>query len=266
MPNKVKEKAETYSELEDEGSIWSLLITFVILVAVAALICTIVWKVTHKEAKTDLGKVQVPVSPSLTETLVAEDEITGQVSQDELDKEIDPINGDRNMEFMAVDDEVTAKDAAIIRIQPSTEGITTVAGQLKNGQILKRVGVNKETGWSKVIFNGQEGYAISYLLTTDKNYKAKDPEDTENRVTTSDGYVILFRECDELVTTQDSVSQVNLRTEPSIAQGSSTVSVQLKTGLTARRTGISVDSGWSRVEFNGLVLYVATYLLKEVSE
>ena len=59
---------------------------------------------------------------------------------------------------------------------------------------------------------------------------------------------------------------VNLRTEPSTAQGSNTVSAQLKTGLTARRTGISIDSGWSRVEFNGLVLYVVTSFVHPVED
>ncbi len=263
MPGKNRERAENYSEFEeDQGGFVNMLITFAILVAVAALICTIVWKTTHKEPRTQIGNVEVPVSPSLSETLVAEDELGNQSASSDF-AEKDPVNGDSSMAFEAVDEDVTAKDAAVIRIQPSTEGITTVAGQLRNGQFLKRVGINRETGWSKVIFDGNECYAISYLLTTDRDYKTKEPEDPDNRVMTSDGYVVIFRDCDELVTTED---YVNLRTEPSTAQGKATVSAQLKSGLTARRTGISIDSGWSRVEFNGLVLYVVTNFVKDVTE
>lgn len=267
MPKKVREKADSYSELEEEqGSFLNMLITFAILIAITALICTIVWKVTHKTPRTELGNVQVPVSPSLSETLVSEDEVGQHGATDDLEMDKDPINGDANMAFEAVDEDVTAKDVAIIRILPSTDGIYTVAGQLRNGQFLKRTGVNKETGWSKVIFNGQEGYAITSYLTADKDYKTKAPANPDNRVTTADGYIILFRDCEEYVTVASTVQGgVNLRTEPSTTQGKATVSAQLNPGLTAKRTGISIDSGWSRVEFNGLVLYAVTNFVQEVS-
>ena len=266
MPGKIRERADHRSDLDEEqGSILTMLITFAVMVLLTVLICTIVWKSTHKEPKAEIGNVQVPVSPSVSETLVAEDELNKPSSDATSDVEMDPINGDTSMAFEAVDDDVTAKDAAIIRIQPDTEGIVTVAGQLRNGQFLKRVGINRETGWSKVIFDGKECYAISYLLTTDKEYKAKAPDNPENRIVTSDGYVILFRDCDDTVTVTQQQS-VNLRTEPSTSQGGTTVSAQLKPGLTAKRTGISIDSGWSRVEFNGLVLYVVTNFVQEVVE
>ena len=263
MPGKVREKADNYSELEeDQGGLLTMLITFVVLVAVTALVCTIIWKATHKEPKAELGTVQVPVTPTISETLVSGEEIINSQTGDQ-EIEIDPINGDATMVFETVDEDVTAKDAAIIRTLPDTEGITTVAGQLRNGQFLKRVGINKETGWSKVIFNGQEGYAISYMLTADKEYKTKAPENPDNRVTTSDGYIVIFRDCEDMVTTD---RNVNLRTEPSTAQGGASVSAQISPGLTAKRTGISVDAGWSRVEFNGLVLYVVTSFMQEVRE
>lgn len=263
MPKKYKDSNDLYVEAEDQGSILTMLITFVAMVALATIVCGVVWKVTHKESKPDISNVQVPVTPSITETLVdARDGENGE-GESTGEPELDPISGDATMAFEAVDEDVTAKDAAIIRILPDTEGITTVAGQLRNGQFLKRVGINKETGWSKVMFNGKEAYAVSYMLTTDKDYKTPEPEEPDNRVVTSDGYVILFRDCDDEVTAKE---YVNLRTEPSTAQGSNTVSAQLKTGLTARRTGISIDSGWSRVEFNGLVLYVVTSFVQQVGE
>lgn len=265
MPKTVKRKVDKYADLEeDQGGIITMLITFVVMMVVAALICTIVWKVTHKEPRAQIGNMQVQVSPSWSETLVAEDELSHAQSND-TEKEVEPINGDTDMVFEAVDEEVTAKDAAIIRIQPDTEGIITIAGQLRNGQILRRTGINKETGWSRVIFNGGECFIISYYLTTDKNYKAEAPANPDNRVTTADGYIISFTDCEEIVTvaTQE---YVNLRTEPSTTQGKATISAQLKAGLTAKRTGISKDSGWSRVEFNGLVLYVVSKYVTVVSD
>ena len=263
MPGKYRDGSEAGIEAEEQGSLLMMLITFVAMVAFAAIVCGVVWKVTHKEAKPDISNVQVPVTPSITETLVqVADGEEGSVTES-AEPEIDPINGDATMHFEPVDEDVTAKDAAIIRILPNTEGITTVAGQLRNGQFLKRIGINKETGWSKVMFNGQEGYAVSYMLTTDRQYETPELDNPDNRVTTQDGYVILFRDCDDEVTAKE---YVNLRTEPSTAQGSATVSAQLKTGLTARRTGVSIDSGWSRVEFNGLVLYVVTNFVQPVGE
>ncbi|MBQ1849289.1 MAG: hypothetical protein II139_02855 [Lachnospiraceae bacterium] len=264
MPdNKVKKQKENYAELEEEQSgIVQMLITFTAMIAVAALICTVVWKVTHKGPRADFGKAVVEVDNEISGSLADETDANPTAAEAEIEK--DPINGDANMVFEAVDEDVTAKDAAIIRILPDTEGITSVAGQLRNGQFLKRIGINKDTGWSKVLYNGQEGYIISYYLTTDKDYKAEEPANPDNRVTTMDGYVILFRDCNDIVTvaTQE---YVNLRTEPSTSQGKTTISAQLKSGLTARRTGVSIDSGWSRVEFNGLELYVVTKYIKEVS-
>lgn len=267
MPKRVKEKPDNFADLDaDQGSFLNMLINFAILIAITALICTVVWKTTHKEKGTQIGDVQVPVSPSITETLVSEDELGQHGNAEDYGVDVAPVNGDGTMTFEAVEEDVTAKDAAIIRILPNTEGITTVAGQLRNGQFLKRIGINRETGWSKVLFNGQEGYAITSYLTTDREYKTKAPANPDNRVVTSDGYIVLFQDCDDLVTVASTVQgYVNLRNEPSTTQGKVTVSSQLNTGLTARRTGISIDSGWSRVEFNGLVLYVVTNFVQEVS-
>jgi len=266
MPDKVRKRTDHRTEIDEEqGSIWSMLITFAVMVLLTVLICTIVWKVTHKEPKAELGNMQVNVNPTIVETLVASDELGGGEEEGAKEIEIDPVNGDSTMYFEQVEEDVTAKDAAIIRIQPNTEGIVTVAGQLRNGQYLKRTGINKETGWSRVIFDGKECFAITYLLTTDKEYKTKAPENPDNRIVTSDGYIVLFRDCDDLVTVSTQQS-VNLRTEPSTAGGGNTVKAQLKGGITAKRTGYSIDAGWSRVEYDGLVLYVVTNFIKEVSE
>ena len=57
---------------------------------------------------------------------------------------------------------------------------------------------------------------------------------------------------------------MNLRLEPSTDGGDGTVHCQLNYGEKAHRTGYSVDSGWSRVEYDGKVLYVVTSLMYAV--
>ena len=79
-----------------------------------------------------------------------------------------------------------------------------------------------------------------------------------NRVSTQDGRVIVFTDCDDIVTPKE---YVNLRLEPSTSEGNATVHCRLNYGETVHRTGISEDSGWSRVEKDGVVCYVVTSLV-----
>ena len=71
-----------------------------------------------------------------------------------------------------------------------------------------------------------------------------------NRVPTKDGRVIVFMDCDDFVTPKE---YVNLRLEPSTSEGNATIHCRLNYGETVHRTGISEDSGWSRVEKDGVV-------------
>ena len=79
-----------------------------------------------------------------------------------------------------------------------------------------------------------------------------------NRVPTKDGRVIVFMDCDDFVTPKE---YVNLRLEPSTSEGNATIHCRLNYGETVHRTGISEDSGWSRVEKDGVVCYVVTSLI-----
>lgn len=54
---------------------------------------------------------------------------------------------------------------------------------------------------------------------------------------------------------------VNLRVEPSTSEGESTVRCKISNGETVHRTGYSPDSGWSRVEHNGEILYVVSSMI-----
>ncbi len=67
---------------------------------------------------------------------------------------------------------------------------------------------------------------------------------------------ISFRDADELVTAKETT---NLRTEPS-SVASETVVAQLRRGEWVRCTGVSTK-GWSRLEYNGQIVYAVTSLL-----
>lgn len=171
----------------------------------------------------------------------------------------EPVSGTTSMEFTEVNDEVTAKDVTNLRSAPSTVDADNVVAQLKNGDKLSRTGTNSSTGWSRLAYNGEVVYAVTQFLTTDLNYKAPVAAADPNRITTLDGRVIIFADCSDNITPKE---YVNLRTEPSTSQGETTVRCQVKNGETVLRTGYSTDSGWSRVEYNGEVLYVVSSLMK----
>ncbi len=180
------------------------------------------------------------------------------------DAAAEPISGNASsMQFTEVSDTVTSKDVTNLRTEPNTQDAENIIGQLKNGESLTRTGVNDSTGWSRVEYNGQTAYAVTQYLTTDLSYKPPVAPSNPNRITTQDGRVILFTDCDDNVTPKE---YVNLRVEPSTSQGNATVSCQVSNGTTVHRTGYSPDSGWSRVEYNGQVLYVVSSMVYTVAE
>lgn len=77
----------------------------------------------------------------------------------------------------------------------------------------------------------------------------------KNEVTTYDGRVVYFTDIDDTVSPK---YEVNLRGEPSTSQGNATIHFRLPYGENVHRTGISEEMGWSRVEYNGEILYLVT--------
>ena len=167
----------------------------------------------------------------------------------------DALAEGNSMTFGDVKETVTAKDVSNLRSTPYTGDNANVVGQLKNGETLTRTGRNDSTGWSRLEYNGQTVYAVSAYLTTDLTYKTPEKPSDPNRVSTQDGRVIVFTDCDDYITPKD---LINLRTEPSTSEGESTVRTQVRNGTNLHRTGYSEGSGWSRVEYNGEILYAVT--------
>ena len=68
-------------------------------------------------------------------------------------------------QFEYVDDQVTAKKAVNLRSLPSTEDPRCkIVAQLDNGVVIRRTGINRDLGWSRVDYNGQPLYCITSYL------------------------------------------------------------------------------------------------------
>lgn len=157
------------------------------------------------------------------------------------------------MVFTPCDEDVTAKEETNLRSYPSQGEDSTVLYTLKNGEVAIRVGIS-ESGWSKVVFNGNTYYAVSSYLTTDLDYIPASQAETIQ----DEGINTIFRAVDETVTAKD---VVNLRLLPSATNKDAKVVGRLTHGDTAQRIGIS-DNGWSKLKYKSETVYaVSTYLI-----
>lgn len=157
------------------------------------------------------------------------------------------------MKFTQVSETVTAKDSTNLRSIPSQGEDSTVVYTLQNGESAERTGVS-DSGWSRLIFNGQTVYAVSSYLTTDMNYQVP----AEEGAGSGDGLKTKFAERSDQVTAK---MEVNLRTLPSVTNPDAAVAAVLHNGEYVTRTGINEEYGWSRVDYNGQTLYcVSSYL------
>uniref|UniRef100_UPI004055BFC8 GH25 family lysozyme n=1 Tax=Agathobacter sp. TaxID=2021311 RepID=UPI004055BFC8 len=162
------------------------------------------------------------------------------------------------MNFREVNETVTAKEKTNLRDKPSQGSDSAVKYTLENGETATRIAVS-DSGWSKIVFNGQTYYAVSSYLTTDLSYTppTSESQSEDDKIKTD------FTEVNERVTAKDAV---NLRTLPSVTNAESQVVVQIVHGDVITRTGINTDVGWSRVEYNGQVLYCVSSYLEVVTE
>ncbi len=206
-------------------------------------------------------------------------------------------NPELGINFTEVDETVTAKELTNLRTLPTTLD-SEVVYQLPNGETVQRTGIGSN-GWDRVIYNGQKLYAVHNFLTTDlgggdsgqsgtgeaaEAGSASQSEGAESGSGgasadsasggsdsgsapetgsagaqaddgTSESAGMTFRDVSEAVTARD---QVNLRDQPSTVTGN--VVGSLSYGQAVVRTGIS-DTGWSRLEVNGQVVYASSRLL-----
>jgi uncharacterized protein YgiM (DUF1202 family) len=200
------------------------------------------WQYTNNGTVTGVSKpVDVNVAYFGYET---EAEVQGEIA-DQVEADVEAL-----MSFDEVSETVTAKDATNLRDIPSQGDDSIVKYTLRNGETATRTGISA-SGWSRVEFNGQVYYAVSSYLTTDLSVKAPEPE-------VDDGIKTVFTAVNERVTPK---IEINLRTLPSVTNPDARVVATIANGEEVIRTGINNELGWSRVEYNGQVLYcVSSYL------
>ncbi|MGN1147021.1 MAG: SH3 domain-containing protein [Lachnospiraceae bacterium] len=316
-----KEDEDDFEYLEEGGKHDTVLMVIrLVLLIVALVLCLVIWKLSQSDGDEAQGSEvqgsEVQPVETLTETILTEDtrEMGNAPSSDSAQSETgnaQPQDSEAQqlgstdlgpndtqetdsvaMTFQDVDEIVTAKELTNLRSEPSTARDDTVVAKLKNGQTVRRTGINEDTGWSRLEYEGQTLYAANSLLTTDLTGNGTETDiptgadaqagaDTQtgtgvqpaaggsvvvngDTVTTISGRTITFTPCDDTISPK---MEVNLRGEPSTDQGNDTIHYRMMYGETAHRTGYDEASGWSRVEYNGEVLYVVTsyiYVVEDV--
>lgn len=256
---------------EEPAKPWLTAVVFLVLIVLAAGICAALWHFSHRDSPEEgdtamqgqaSGAAESGGASAASGASAQEGDTAG--SGGDLDQQFrEPVSGTKDMEFTEVQQSVTPKDVINLRSVPDTLDTDNIVAQVQNGEVLLRTGINEDTGWSEIEYEGQTLYGVTQYLTTDLDYKPIIETSNPNRVSTKDGRVIIFADCNDWISPKE---YVNLRTEPSTTEGNETVSCQLNYGEKVHRTGYSPDSGWSRVEYNDQVLYVVTSLMQAAEE
>lgn len=275
---------EEYGEADPKEGIRPTagIFVFLGLMLLTGLICGVLWKMTHNgdrgaetfsdESTVSISEAPLKLSPEsggTPQSPPGSGEASGEESSGASEEEAEapdlneadsggrePEEDAGAMVFQECHDKVTPKEVINLRSTPDTTAQTdNIVSQAVNGELLTRTGINSDTGWSRVEYNGQTLYAVSAYLTSDLSYQPPAVEGDFGRVSTKDGRIIVFTDCDDNISPK---IYVNLRLEPSTSEGNDTVYCGLEYGQVVHRTGVSGDSGWSRVEYDGHVLYVVT--------
>lgn len=174
------------------------------------------------------GTIKTPTQSAPNTTTNTDNSSSGSTTSDK-----DNTATSTEPKFTDVNETVYTKESCNVRESYSTSSKKIT--KLEKGVELKRTGVG-DNGWSKVDYNGKTVYISSQFLTTEK------PADPT------------FKDVDE---TMYAIQDCNIRKSWST---SSEKAGYLKKADEVKRTGIG-DNGWSRIEYNGQVAYVATRLI-----
>ena len=153
-----------------------LLIGSVVFLVFIVLFCVIVWSITHRKDKdivissssvvTEESSSEIPASADVVASVESSSE---EESIEDEGLDYNDTSNDMGLTFAPVEDKVTAKDVTNLRNEPSTaQGQATVVAQLRNGETAVRIGREDNTGWSKLVYDGQIVYAsTNYLIVVE---------------------------------------------------------------------------------------------------
>ena len=249
----------------------TMILVFSGLVVLAAIICGILWGITHRDRGSDPGNGSIQGTtedasgadedrePGGESESLSEETGTGQKPEGGEDSsepgdgpESQPVESDGAGGDVSQDPGAENGDAGSSSQQPDEgNGGTDSSQEPDQG--------NNGADPSREPDQGNNGTDPS----RESDSASQTASNDANRVSTMDGRVIVFTDCDDTVSPKE---YVNLRSEPSTSEGNATVNCRLNYGETVHRTGISEDSGWSRVEKDGVVCYVVSSLVYVVEE
>lgn len=247
------EKEEAgYSEDEwEEASLLkpkTVALLFLAIIVLAAALCGILWKVTHPGKTDGQSVVQKEQDAESVAGAVGDADGNTDAGADGNADAGTAGNADAGTGAGAVGDADGNTDAGTVAEDDGIADAGTGAGADGNADAGTGAGADGTAD------AGTAGNADAGTGAGADGTAASD----SNRVPTKDGRVIVFTDCDDIVSPKE---YVNLRLEPSTSEGNATIHCQLNYGETVHRTGISEDSGWSRVEKDGVVCYVVTSLI-----
>jgi GH25 family lysozyme M1 (1,4-beta-N-acetylmuramidase) len=164
--------------------------------------------------------------------------------------EIPKVNSaELGITFTTASDNVTAKEQTNLRDTPNMSG--NIVATINNGDVVARTGIG-DNGWSRLNYNGTTVYAKTQLLTT-------------NLVPTTTSANVVVNGMEFFPITPVNVtakSETNLRTVPS-SESDSTIVTTLKKGDYVKCIARSKDPAWSRIEYNGKIVFAVTSYLTE---
>lgn len=262
----------------------TMILVFSGLVVLAAIICGILWGITHRDRGSDPGNGSIQGTtedasgadedrePGGESESLSEETGTGQKPEGGEDSsepgdgpESQPVESDGAGGDVSQDPGAENGDAGSSSQQPDEGNGGTDSSQEpdqgNNGADPSREPDqgNNDADPSQEPDQGNNSTDPS----RESDSASQTASNDANRVSTMDGRVIVFTDCDDTVSPKE---YVNLRSEPSTSEGNATVNCRLNYGETVHRTGISEDSGWSRVEKDGVVCYVVSSLVYVVEE
>lgn len=145
---------------------------------IVVLFCVIVWNVSHTNNQelvlnnTTNNNVDIPTMGESVEDdvmVTPAPEAVVDAEEEALKQLIAEKSNDQGLVFTEMDDWITAKEVTNLRSEPSTEkGVESVVVKLSNGEAVRRIGINEETGWSKLIYEDTIVYAsTAYMMEVD---------------------------------------------------------------------------------------------------
>lgn len=241
--------SDLYDDLNGDNKrkkIYMGIIAGVVVVICAALI--IFFLFFKKDPKQTSGDSSVEETTTQQETMRIETQPTTMATQPSTAETQATVATQVDSLFNAVNDKVTAKETTNLR--DSYYDSSNIVATLSYGEYVQRTGIS-DYGWSRLVYNGQIVYAKTQLLLGEGESKA-------TTATWRDEYNMTYQDVNEQVTPKD---ETNLRAVPSTSDDS-TIVVTIKKGTYVTRIGIG-DKGWSKINYNGQILYAVTnYLTK----